>query len=78
MLNAWMIVVAVLVLYLLSSIKILKEYERGVVFRLGRVLPHAKGPGIILIFTPSTDSCGCPYGSRRWKCLPRMWSHGTT
>ena len=52
MTNIWLIVVAILVLYLLSSIKILKEYERGVVFRLGRVLPHAKGPGIVLIFAP--------------------------
>ena len=52
MFSAWMIVVAILVLYLFSSIKILKEYERGVVFRLGRVLPNAKGPGIVLIFAP--------------------------
>ena len=43
MTNVWLIVVAILVLYLLSSIKILREYERGVVFRLGRVLPEAKG-----------------------------------
>ncbi len=42
----------VLVLYLLSSIKILREYERGVIFRLGRLLPAAKGPGIILVFAP--------------------------
>ncbi|MDZ4225147.1 MAG: slipin family protein, partial [bacterium] len=40
------------VLYLLSSIKILREYERGVIFRLGRLLPKAKGPGIILVFWP--------------------------
>lgn len=39
-------------LYLLSSIKILAEYERGVIFRLGRLLPQAKGPGVILVFTP--------------------------
>ncbi len=39
-------------LYVLSSIKILREYERGVIFRLGRLLPHAKGPGIILVFAP--------------------------
>lgn len=50
--NLWIMVVAVLVLYLLASIKILREYERGVVFRLGRVLPQAKGPGIVLIFAP--------------------------
>jgi regulator of protease activity HflC (stomatin/prohibitin superfamily) len=42
----------ILVLYLLSSIKILREYERGVIFRLGRVLPQPKGPGIILVFAP--------------------------
>src|SRR3990167_3641094 len=39
-------------LYLMSSIKILREYERGVIFRLGRLLPKAKGPGIILVFWP--------------------------
>jgi regulator of protease activity HflC (stomatin/prohibitin superfamily) len=52
MINAWMIVPVVLVLYLLTSIKILREYERGVIFRLGRVLPKAKGPGIVLVFAP--------------------------
>ncbi|HXJ42251.1 MAG TPA: slipin family protein [Bryobacteraceae bacterium] len=39
-------------IYLLSSIKILAEYERGVIFRLGRLLPQAKGPGVILVFVP--------------------------
>src|SRR5438876_8171198 len=38
--------------YLLSSIKILREYERGVIFRLGRMLAQPKGPGIILVFWP--------------------------
>jgi regulator of protease activity HflC (stomatin/prohibitin superfamily) len=47
-----LIVVAIVVLYLLNSIKILREYERGVIFRLGRALPQAKGPGIILVFRP--------------------------
>ncbi len=42
----------VVVLYLLASIKILTEYERGVIFRLGRVLPQPKGPGIVLVFAP--------------------------
>jgi regulator of protease activity HflC (stomatin/prohibitin superfamily) len=46
------IVVGFIVLYILSSIKILREYERGVIFRLGRVLPKPKGPGIILVFFP--------------------------
>ncbi len=48
----WLIPVLVVVLYLISSIKILAEYERGVVFRLGRVLPQPKGPGIVLVFAP--------------------------
>lgn len=42
----------ILILYLVSSIKILAEYERGVIFRLGRVLPKPKGPGIVLVFKP--------------------------
>src|ERR1700719_3782289 len=46
------IIVLIVLIYLLSSIKILAEYERGVVFRLGRVLPQAKGPGVILVFRP--------------------------
>jgi regulator of protease activity HflC (stomatin/prohibitin superfamily) len=42
----------VAVLYLLTCIKIVPEYQRGVVFRLGRVLPQPKGPGIVMIFWP--------------------------
>lgn len=45
-------VVAIVVLYLLSSIKILREYERAVIFRLGRALARPKGPGIIFVFRP--------------------------
>jgi regulator of protease activity HflC (stomatin/prohibitin superfamily) len=44
--------VAVLALYLANSIKILPEYERGVIFRLGKLLPQPKGPGIVLVFAP--------------------------
>jgi regulator of protease activity HflC (stomatin/prohibitin superfamily) len=46
-----LIAVAIVLLYILNSIKILKEYERAVVFRLGRVR-DAKGPGVILVFRP--------------------------
>lgn len=42
----------VVVLYLFSCINVLAEYERGVVFRLGRVLPKPVGPGLIFIFRP--------------------------
>jgi regulator of protease activity HflC (stomatin/prohibitin superfamily) len=44
--------IVIVAIYLFSSIKILAEYERGVIFRLGRVLPHPKGPGVILVFAP--------------------------
>jgi len=47
-----LIAATIVVLYVLSAIKILREYERGVIFRLGRLLPNAKGPGIILVFYP--------------------------
>ena len=42
----------IIAVYLLSSIKILREYERAVIFRLGRVLPETKGPGLIFVFAP--------------------------
>ena len=47
-----LIVIVVLAFYLLSSIKILNEYERAVVFRLGKLLPQPKGPGVALVFSP--------------------------
>src|SRR3989304_1652458 len=46
------LVVVVLAIFLLNWIKILNEYERGVIFRLGRLLPEPKGPGLILVFSP--------------------------
>jgi regulator of protease activity HflC (stomatin/prohibitin superfamily) len=46
------IIISLVVLYLLNAIKVLREYERGVIFRLGRVLAKPKGPGLILVFPP--------------------------
>ena len=48
----FLIVTAIVLFYLLSSIKILNEYERAVVFRLGKLLDAPKGPGVILVFAP--------------------------
>jgi regulator of protease activity HflC (stomatin/prohibitin superfamily) len=45
-------VLVVIAIYLISSIKILNEYERGVIFRLGKLLARPKGPGVILVFAP--------------------------
>jgi len=47
-----LIVAFIAVLYVISSIKILAEYERGVIFRLGKLLKQPKGPGVILVFAP--------------------------
>jgi regulator of protease activity HflC (stomatin/prohibitin superfamily) len=47
-----LILVVVLAFYLISSIQILNEYERGVIFRLGKLLPQPKGPGVIFVFRP--------------------------
>jgi regulator of protease activity HflC (stomatin/prohibitin superfamily) len=46
------IVVIIVAFYLISSLKILNEYERAVVFRLGKLLDRPKGPGLILVFSP--------------------------
>ena len=47
-----LILVGILILYVFSVINVLREYERGVIFRLGRLLPDPKGPGLILVFWP--------------------------
>src|SRR5215216_5156219 len=51
--TAAIVVVVVLaflvVLFLMSAIKVAREYERGIVFRLGRLLPEPKGPGLFLL-----------------------------
>ena len=51
-LDASWLMIAIVLLYIFNCIKVLPEYERGVVFRLGRLLPQPKGPGIFLIFPP--------------------------
>ena len=43
---------ALVAVYLLTCIRVLNEYERGVVFHLGRAIPKPKGPGLILVFWP--------------------------
>jgi regulator of protease activity HflC (stomatin/prohibitin superfamily) len=46
------VVVGLVVFWLLLSVKVLNEYERGVIFRLGKVLPKPKGPGLIIVAWP--------------------------
>jgi regulator of protease activity HflC (stomatin/prohibitin superfamily) len=40
------------VMWLVSCLKVLPEYERGVIFRLGKLLPVPKGPGLVFVFAP--------------------------
>jgi regulator of protease activity HflC (stomatin/prohibitin superfamily) len=47
-----LIVSVVVAFYLFTSIQILAEYERGVIFRLGKLLPQPKGPGLVFVFRP--------------------------
>jgi regulator of protease activity HflC (stomatin/prohibitin superfamily) len=47
-----LIVALIVAAYVISSVKILAEYQRGVIFRLGKLLPQPKGPGVILVFAP--------------------------
>jgi regulator of protease activity HflC (stomatin/prohibitin superfamily) len=51
--SAALIIIAILlllvVLFLFSAIKVAREYERGIVFRLGRLLPNPKGPGLFIL-----------------------------
>lgn len=46
------IIVAVIAMWFINCVKILREYERAVIFRLGRVLSEPKGPGVIFVFIP--------------------------
>ena len=48
----WLIIIGILLFYAFSVVNILREYDRGVIFRLGRVLSKPKGPGLILVFWP--------------------------
>lgn len=52
MISAPLVVLLVVAAYILSCLKVLNEYERGVIFRLGKLLPEPKGPGLVFVFLP--------------------------
>jgi regulator of protease activity HflC (stomatin/prohibitin superfamily) len=47
-----LIALAIVLIWLFNSVNVLREYARAVIFRLGRLLPEPKGPGLILVFFP--------------------------
>ncbi|MDA1184877.1 MAG: slipin family protein [Acidobacteria bacterium] len=51
-LSPTLLMLLIVAFYLISSVQILAEYERGVIFRLGKLLPTTKGPGVVLVFRP--------------------------
>jgi len=51
-LSPTLVILLIVVFYVISSVQILAEYERGVIFRLGKLLPATKGPGVVLVFRP--------------------------
>ena len=55
-----------LVLFLISAIKVAREYERGIVFRLGRLFPEPKGPGLFLLI-PVGAALGLISATLVWK-----------
>jgi regulator of protease activity HflC (stomatin/prohibitin superfamily) len=48
----WIVAFALVVIWVWNSLYVVKEWERGAVLRLGRMLPHAKGAGLQLVFWP--------------------------
>ncbi len=62
-----LIIVVIIVLYLISSIKILRDYERAVIFRLGRALPTPKGPASSWSSGRWIRWCAFRCGRRCWK-----------
>src|SRR5690348_12133202 len=46
---AIVLIAFLLVLYIVAAVKVVREYERGIVFRLGRLLPEPKGPGLFFL-----------------------------
>ena len=68
----------IIAIYLINSVKILREYERGVVFRLGRILSSPKGPGVILIFRPFDQMVRVSLRQEVLEVPPRTSLPGTT
>src|SRR5437870_5997312 len=48
----FLVPLGIILIWFLNSLKVLREYERGVIFRLGRLLADPKGPGLIWVFWP--------------------------
>jgi regulator of protease activity HflC (stomatin/prohibitin superfamily) len=61
----------IVVLWVAKCLNILREYERGVVFRLGHLLPHDKGPGLVLILWPIDTMVRVSFRVVTWEVPPQ-------
>ena len=68
---------AIVIFLLMASLRVLNEYERGVIFRLGRII-KAKGPGLILLFPVIDRMTKVSLTPLPWTCRTRTLSPGTT
>ena len=73
-----LIAVFIVLLWFWNSIYVIKEWERGVVLRLGRMQPSAKGPVCAWYSGPSRSCIGSRCGSKRSTCLRKTSSRATT
>jgi regulator of protease activity HflC (stomatin/prohibitin superfamily) len=72
------VIVVIFLIWFFNSVYVIKEWERGVVLRLGRMLPEAKGAGLRLVFFPIDSSPASRCASRPSTCRPRTSSPATT
>ncbi len=71
MFPAILTVIAILLLWIVKCLNVLREYERAVVFRLGRLPPHDRGPGLVLIPWPIDTMVRVSYRVVTWEVPPQ-------
>jgi regulator of protease activity HflC (stomatin/prohibitin superfamily) len=71
LLPVMLVAITILAFWLVKCINVLREYERAVVFRLGRLLPHDKGPGLVLIVWPIDSMVKVSYRVVTWEVPPQ-------
>ena len=71
MLTVLPVAIAIVIVWLVQCLNILREYERAVVFRFGHLLPHDKGPGIVLILWPIDTMVRVSHRVVTWEVPPQ-------
>src|SRR5438105_4328754 len=66
-----LIAVIIILIWVFNSLNVLREYERGVIFRIGRLMAEPKGPGLIWVIWP-IDRIVRKICNARWLARPRL------